>query len=113
MSIMIDEDTECLLPQTGEALDRFVADLIETFSLPPGDDTYDMVATAILHMDQSKAKAAPSYFANKIRKAIANRAAWVKIEEFRVKRETEKKNAELKLVPPEADSAGVEPLQNA
>jgi hypothetical protein len=109
-------ELEVLLPTTAKDLDSFVASLIEEFGLPEGDDTYDMVATQILHLPLTRARAPRSYFANGVLKSMANKAAFEKLQEFKQKRdraEQDRKNSELKLVQSEQAPAGVEPIQNA
>lgn len=110
-------ELEQLLPQTQEALDRFVTEIIEEFALPPGDDTYDAISTKILHINQEKAFVSKVYFANHVRKMIANKVAWTKCKEFADKRaeaeRVEKQKTELTLVKPDGDASSEQPIQNA
>lgn len=96
-------DNEVLLPVTETLLDDFVKSLTEEFSLPDGDDTYDAIATMILHLPQTKAYMPRSYFGNGVLKSMANRAAYGKLKELKARRdakEEEEKKANLSLVPP-------------
>ncbi len=101
---MIDSNVEIeqsvSLPKTTEHLDCFVADIIQEFDLPPGDDTYDTIATMILHLPQTTAFKEKSYFGHAVWKSLANKAAYDKLTEFRKKREAEAA-AKLEHAPPE------------
>lgn len=112
----IEIEAEVMLPQTPEDLDTFVASIIEEFSLPPGDDTYDAMATVIMHLPSTRAYAPKSYFASCVRKSLANRAAYTRLRELAQKREDAAKVAEdeakakLTLV---ENHDGSQPLQGA
>lgn len=75
-----------LLPQTVEDLTKFVNSIAEEYALPDSDDTYEAVATLIMHMPPNNCFAPRSFFGDSIRKSIANRAAYTKLEEFARKR---------------------------
>lgn len=79
-------ELEVMLPQTVAELDVFVATIATEFSLPNTDDTYEAIATLIMHMPPSVCTAPKSYFANSVRKSIANLAAYTKLREFSDKR---------------------------
>lgn len=104
-----------LLPTTQVELDEFVASITDEFGLPPGIDTYDSIATAILHMPNTKAYAPRWVFGHGVLKAMANAAAYTKLEEFRRAREAkavaekEKMEAERALV----GAADGQPIQDA
>ena len=83
------------LPTDIPALDAFVASIIGEYALPPGDDTYDMIATMIMHLPQTKAFMPRSYFGYGVYKSMANKAAYTKLREFAQARE-EKEMAEKK-----------------
>lgn len=108
-------EPEVLLPTDVPALDAFVASIVDEFKLPEGDDTYDSIATMILHLPQTKAYMPRSYFGNGVLKALANRAAYTKLQEFAQKRKEaeEKEKAKLTLVPQESIPASEQPLQGA
>lgn len=108
-------EVECLLPTTAEALDEFVDVITKEYELPPGDDTYDAIATMILHLPQTRAFMPHSYFGHGVLKSMANKAAFDKLQGFAIKRKEaeEKKKAALSLVPTEVETVGAEPLQNA
>lgn len=74
------------LPTTPEQLDEFMALIISKFGLPDTDDTRDSICTLIMHMPQSISRAPLSYFANSVKKSMANKAAYDKLAEYRDKR---------------------------
>jgi hypothetical protein len=74
------------LPRTVEELDALVARVVKNYNLPEGDDSYDSIVTAILHMPQTAANAKDRYFGEYVWKLLANKAAWIKSEEFKAKR---------------------------
>jgi hypothetical protein len=88
-----------LLPTNVPDLDLFVASIIESFSLPNTDDTYDMIATMIMHMPQTACRAPKRYFGESVLKGMANQAAYKKLAEFRHKREEEAREAALLATP--------------
>lgn len=102
-----------LLPQTETDLDVFVERVIQTFKLPGGDDTYDAIATMIMHMPHTRAYERIEYFGEGVQKQLANRAAYNRLREIAERRKAadaekeaeQKKQAELTLVPVEAPSA--------
>lgn len=73
------------VPQTKEELEILLKDITEKFNLPPGDDTDDAIATAILHYAQDKHLIPASYLGGKVRKMIANALAFNKTEEIRLR----------------------------
>lgn len=79
-------DKLSLLPQSVEELDTFVAEICKEFSLPATDDTYDNIATMIMHIPPSAAKVPMRFFGESVQKSIANKAAYEKLAEFRAKR---------------------------
>lgn len=87
------KEREVPLPITEEGLDRFVQDVTEKFGLPPGDDTYDAIATMIMHLDHRIAYVKPSYFGHGVLKSMANAAAYGKLRQLAQKR-ADKEQAE-------------------
>lgn len=77
---------EVLLPTNEADLDAFVASIIDQFKLPPGDDTYDAIATMIMHLPNTRAYATRAYFGNGVLKSMANKAAYAKLMGFQKKR---------------------------
>ncbi len=78
---------ERLLPQTESELDSFMDDIIRMFSLPDAEDTRDAIATMILHLNQGRAYASMRYFADGVRKSLANKAAFEKLKIYKENRE--------------------------
>ena len=39
-----------LLPQSAQELEDFISGIVQEFGLPEGDDTSEMIATSILHL---------------------------------------------------------------
>ena len=109
------EEKEVLLPTSEAELDAFVASITEEYKLPAGEDTYDAIATMILHLKSHVAYVPRSYFGNGVLRSMANKAAYEKLRQFGMKRQEaeEKQKAELSLVPKESEPVGNEPLQNA
>ena len=103
-----------LLPTTVEELDEFVKSLTEQYALPGGDDTYDAIATMIMHLPHTAAKAPRSHFGHGVLKSMANKAAFTRLQEFAKKREEKKKQEEeekrLKLVESEQPPAIEQPV---
>jgi len=85
------QNQEVLLPTTEEGLDHFVASLVEDYELPNTDDTYDAIATMILHLPQTKAFMPRSYFGHGVLKSMANKVAFEKLKIFRDRREAAEK----------------------
>lgn len=106
------KELESPLPVTAEALDQFVADIVSSFDLPAGDDTYESIATLILHMPQSVASAPMSFFANSVNKSRANAVAYAKMQEFSQKRKQAQEAAkQVETAQAKVDSDG-QPVQN-
>lgn len=121
------------LPRDPKELDTFVEEISAHYDLPRNDETYDAIATKMLHMPTETYSAIlkdPSpaaffdYFGYGVLKMMANTAAWFKCEEFRQKRdekikkiEDEKKAADekskLSLVQKEELPIESKPIQNA
>ena len=110
------------LPTSVDDLNDFVSDIINSDPrIPNTEDTYDNIATMLMHLNQNVAKAPLSYFVNGVLKSLANKAAFTKLAEFRDNRakkvEEEKTKAELTLVKTEATQPGiqasVESVQNS
>ncbi len=105
---------ETLLPQTPEELERYFDLIIRDYQLPDNDDTRDAVATMILHLPQTKVYVPMSYFADCVRKSIANKVAFDQLQIFKARREAAaeaKKQAEAE---PKKDSSEPEqPIQDA
>lgn len=89
-------DSPVKLPTTVEALDEFMDSLITEFQLPNHDDTRDAIATMVLHLPHTQAFAKRSYFGHGVYKAMANQAAYKRLEAYREKREQLKKEVESK-----------------
>lgn len=81
-----DVDELKVLPLTVAALDLYVADLCKAFELPNNDDTYESVATMIMHVPPSACRVPMRFFGESVLKSIANKAAHEKLQEFRDKR---------------------------
>lgn len=82
------------LPQTVEELDSFVAQIVAKFKLPDNEDTYETIATLILHAPASVSSAPMSFFASSVKKSLANKAAYIKCQEFDQKRRAARKAQE-------------------
>ena len=106
------------LPTDVAGLDRLVQLLVKKFKLPNTDDTYDAIATKIMHLPGHQAFVPLSYLGHSVWKMMANAASYTKLEEFRIKREkkhqkeiekqkAEAENKKLKVV---GDGA---PISNA
>lgn len=89
-------EQEVLLPQSAKELDDFVAGIIKDYELPEGDDTYEAIATMILHLPGTRAHAPRAYFANSVRKQIANKYAYEKCGEFVKARESKAREEKAK-----------------
>ncbi len=100
-----------VLPTTPEGLDSFVADIIKEFGLPNNDDTYDNIATMIMHVPPSACRVPMRYFGESVLKSMANKVAFDKLAEFRDKRKAAAEAAKLAELPKE--SANVQPVQNS
>lgn len=94
MSEQEGKEPECRLPTSVDELDIFVDLLIKDYALPPGDDTYDVVATMILHLPQTKAFMPRSYFGNGVYKSLANQAAFTRLGEIRQRRDAQEQEAQ-------------------
>lgn len=103
---------EVLLPTNREDLDAFVAKIVKKFKLPETDDTYESIATMIMHMPNTRAYAPLAYFGNGVLKAMANLAAYEKIQEFcKKRRDAALASAEaekLASTPPQASPESVD-----
>ncbi len=93
---------DVLLPQTEAELDEFVKGIIQQFEIPDEPYTYEAIATAIMHLPPTQAFAQPRYFADCIRKSLANRAAYVRLETFKEQRAARAK--EIKDAQDKADA---------
>lgn len=103
-------ETEVQLPTTEEGLDSFVAEITELYNLPEGDDTYDAIATMVLHLPQTKAYSTLAYFGHAVLKSMANQVAFKKLKELKKKRED--KEAALLATPTESqEESSVESIQ--
>ncbi len=100
------------LPVTTEELDAFVAKVIVYGNLPEGDDTYESIATLILHMPQSVCKAPLSFFADSVNKSRANAIAYGKMQEFSKKRKEAQEAKQVESAQMKADS-NEQPIQNS
>lgn len=74
------------LPISTEELDTFVANIVSVGNLPNTDDTYESIATLIMHMNQGVAEAPIKFFIDSVNKSRANAAAYAKLREFADKR---------------------------
>lgn len=104
------------LPLSVPELDAYVAELVKEFDLPNTDDTYENVATMLLHAPPSVCKAPMRFFGESVKKSIVNQAAYTKLEEFRAKRaqkeRNEKQKAEIKAIA-QANEAATLPVEGA
>ncbi len=75
-----------LLPLTEGDLDAFVQSLTEEYGLPPGDGTYEAIASAIVHMPANQAYAPRMHFGHIGLKQMATTVAYAKVAEFNEKR---------------------------
>ena len=99
-----------LLPQTVADLDIFVLEIAEEFNLPNTDDTYESIATAIMHVNPNISKAPKAFFAAQVQKSIANKAAFEKLREFNAARkalELAKKAAEVPPSEPKTEGPSI------
>lgn len=87
------ETQDEVLPTSEEALEVYMSEIIELYSLPDSDDTRDMIATMILHLPQTAARKSRTYFAEGVLKSMANKAAFDKLKVYKARRD----EAELKL----------------
>ena len=83
---LIPTGEEVELPRTVPALDMWVESICNDFELENNDDTYEMIATTIMHMPMTRAVANKGHFGACVIKSLANQAAYKKLEEFRNKR---------------------------
>lgn len=116
--LILSQGDDVLLPTSETALDQFVSDVCAKFNLPTHDDTYDAIATMIMHMPHTKAYAPLAYFGNGVLKSMANRAAYNRLRTLAEKRKAaeeakEKEKAALTLVPQEPNAANEQPVQNS
>lgn len=108
------KDIPVVLPTSVEALDTFVAEVISEFSLPNTDDTYELIATMIMHINPNVCHATPRYFADAVLKGLANKAAYDKLTIFRDNRsQAQAAQAAAQTAPaaPAESIPGVEPVQ--
>ena len=87
------QEEQVQFPTTQEGLDAFVAKIVTKYNLPNTDDTYDNIATMIMHVPASCCKAPLSYFGESVLKSMANKVAFDKLKEFRDKRDKAMKQA--------------------
>lgn len=110
--LKVDELT--LLPQSVAELDTYVSEICKEFNLPETDDTYDSIATMIMHVPPSAAKVPMRFFGESVQKSIANKAAYTKLREFSAKREAAAEAAkQVETAPVEAVSTNEQPIQNS
>lgn len=107
------------LPLSVPELDAYVEELCTEFDLPRTDDTYENVATMLMHAPPSVCKAPMRFFGESVKKSIVNQAAYAKLEEFRNKRAqkaaNEKQKSELQAkqaAPVTEGTASNEPAQS-
>lgn len=102
-------DSDVILPITGEEFDELLAEVIDRYQVPAGDDVEEACATAIMHLPAGRAYVPISYFGNAARQALSKMVAYERLENFRKKRAAEQaaKN------PPKSESAPGQPIQNA
>lgn len=94
------------LPTSIADLDKFVADIVKEYGLPNTMDTYDSIATLIMHMPQSAYLAPRRYFGHSALKSLANKAAYDKLAEFRKIRAQKEETLKLKIVD-QADTSNI------
>lgn len=97
------KEKEIRLPTDTQALDGFVSGIIRDFGLPPGDDTFEAIATMILHLDNRIGRVKRSYFADGAVKFLANKAAfeWISAKQ---KQEKEAQQAQQQASKSSGDS---------
>lgn len=78
-----------LLPQTIEDFDKFYQDLVALFKLPDSDDSKEIIATAVLHLDQTTSKKPKIYFARYLQKSLANKAAFDTMKKIKDERKAQ------------------------
>lgn len=81
-------------PQSVEELDIFVSNLCKDYNLPENDDTYECIAGLIMHAPPSVSQAPLIFFASSVKKAIANKAAYLKLQGFDQARRAARKQDE-------------------
>lgn len=75
------------LPQSGQAMDIFIADVLELASLPDNSSFRTAIATQIMHIGPDSAKATKRSFIVALRKAVANQLAYEVIQREKASRE--------------------------
>lgn len=86
-----------LLPQTEKQLNLFIDQIVRDYALPDNDDTYDAIATMILHLPQGKCYVPKDYFGHSVLKSIANQVAYKRLGELKKTRDMKQK---LEVVAP-------------
>ena len=70
------------LPVTSEGLDAFVAEVCTEYGFPNTSDTYDVIATMIMHSSQGVTHSSLRYFGDAILNSMAKKAAYDKLKQM-------------------------------
>lgn len=106
------------LPVSPEEFNKFCDEIFEEHSFPKADSYKQLVASMIMHLDNTTTQAPKLYFAKAIKKAQANEVAYHVIQDCRdkqIKEEAEKKERlalEANKVATTEAEASVEPVSN-
>ncbi len=101
----IHDDSARLLKS--QHLDALVSALYQTFGFDTSDDTYEAVATVILHAPPDMGQFTLDYVGNRVAKMMANKVAYEKIQELKAKREDTLKASQASGVPSDGTSKPV------
>lgn len=102
-------ENEVVLPITSEEFDELLAEVVDRFQLPAGDEAEEACATAILHLPPGKAYVPLAYFGNAAIQQLSKVVAFERCEKFRAKRQA----AAAAKNPPKNENATGQPVQNA
>lgn len=75
------------LPQSGQAMDLFIADILQLAKLPDNSSFRTAIATQIMHIGPTSARACKQSFIVALKKAIANQLAYEVIQREKASRE--------------------------
>lgn len=79
-----------------EDLDAIVRDLAnDTWAFPINDQTYEAVATVILHAPPDMGSIDTDYIGNRVAKMMANKVAYDYLQDLKFKREIEAKSKQV------------------
>ncbi len=102
------------LPVSSEEFHKFCDEIFEEHSFPKADSYKQLVASMIMHLDNTTIKAPKLYFVNAIKKAQANEVAYHVIQEGRDKalKEAAEKAERLETEATNKATETVEPVSN-